>query len=480
MVQGEARSLSGFFLKKKPPCTAEKMPDSNWRTALNSDSKSRLSSMKVLLKTVGTYRMLRAAASFCSVILWGLSVLLISGLPRIALGQASTRDDAAIQRLAQQAELDLHDQKLVQASEAYRKILALDPGNLGARSNLGLAYYLQGSYAQAENEFRIALGQKPDLWNIAALCGESEAKTGQNADAIVHLRQAFQHVTEPSLRASTGKQLFSLLFQAGDLNEAATIAADLEKLEPRNIDVLYAEHQVYEEMADRAFLAAAQTDPGAARMYQLRGDRLAHMGHMAGAIAAYRLAIERDPHLSGAHLVLAEALSSSSSAADRAEAEAEYKKALADNPLDERAECRLGEIDFDRSDSRSAAGHFKRALELQPDDPDANEGMGMLLLQSGSSEQARVHLERAVRLDPTNAVAHYHLSQVCRKLGDLDAAKHEMDEFLRLKAERENLTRTFRDLPIRIPGRDTLGKGDSSQPNPAPSSSSAGQSQSIP
>jgi tetratricopeptide (TPR) repeat protein len=381
-----------------------------------------------------------------------------------AFSQLPPREPGQIERLAQQAELDLRNQRPAQAAEAYQKILMLDPENLSAHSNLGLAYYLQGKDSQAVSEFRIALAKKPDLWNIAALCGQAEAKTGQNAGAIVHLRQAFQHVADPSLRAASGQQLFSILFQADDLNEAASVAEELEKLEPTNIDVLYAEHQVYSEMADKAFLAVAQLDPTSARMYQLSGDRMVWMGNMAGAIAAYRMALERDPHLSGAHFVLAEALSISTSATERTEAEAEYKKALADNPFDERAECGLGEIDIERSDLEGAAEHFKRALALQPDDPDANEGMGKLLLQADSTNEARNYLERAVRLDPNNAVAHYRLSQASRKLGDLDSAKREMERFLQLKAEKDNLSRTFHDFPIRDPARDTQSAGHPSQP----------------
>src|SRR6266700_6911875 len=34
LVYSEAMSLSGFFLKKKPPCIELKMPHSNWGTAL--------------------------------------------------------------------------------------------------------------------------------------------------------------------------------------------------------------------------------------------------------------------------------------------------------------------------------------------------------------------------------------------------------------------------------------------------------------
>lgn len=375
-----------------------------------------------------------------------------------SFAQETTRTNPEIVRLAEQAESDLHNQKLEQASAEYQKILAIDPNNISAHSNLGLANYLQGKFAPAALEFRIALRLTPDLWNIAALCGLSEAKTADNADAALHLEQAFQHVTEPSLRIAVGKQLFSIAFEAGELNRAASVVEELERLDPTDVDVLYAAHQVYSLLADNAFVAMAQLGPDSARMYQLRGDRMAQIGNMHGAIVAYRLAIERDPRLSGVHFALGEVLSISRNADERAEAENEYARALADNPLDEKAECRLGDIELQRSNLKGAVQHYRRALQLQADDPDANEGYGMALLETDSDQEARNYLDRAVQLDPANVTAYYHLSQASRKVGDLDAAKREMDEFLKLKAKRENLKRSFDDLPLRAARQSSLGQ----------------------
>jgi len=375
-----------------------------------------------------------------------------------SLCQGTARADPEIVRLAEQAEADLHNQKLEQAAAEYQKILALDPNNIGAHSNLGLANYLQGKFAPAAIEFRAALRLKPDLWNIAALCGLSEAKTADNADAIMHLEEAFQHVNERSLRMAVGKQLFSILFGAGELNRAAGVVEELKRLDPANVDVLYAAHQVYSLLADNAFVAMAQLGPDSARMYELRGDRMAQIGNMQGAVAAYRLAIERDPHLSGVHFAMGEVLSISRNAEERAEAENEYAMALADNPLDEKAECRLGDIEMQRPNLKGAAQHYQRALQLQPNDPDANEGYGMVLLASDSSQEARNYLSRAVQLDPTNETAYYHLSEASRKSGDLDASKREMEEFLKLKAQRENLKRSFGDLPLHTARQASQGQ----------------------
>jgi tetratricopeptide (TPR) repeat protein len=361
-------------------------------------------------------------------------------------GSAQRPSSAEISRLEQQAETNLRNQKPDLAIVAYRRILALDPENAGAHSNLGLAFYLHGDYAPAVDEFSIALRNHPDQWNIVALCGISEANIGRNGGAIPHLDQAFRHVEEPTLLLAVGKRLFSLLYETGELNRAAELVGKLQQMAPENIDVIYAAHQVYSLLANRSFLKMAQAAPDSARMYQLQADRLAQIGNMKAAMVAYRLAIGRDSHLSGVHFQLAEALSVSRVAAERAEAEGEYLKALADNPLDEKSECRLGDIELQRSDVAGATQHYRRALDLQGNDPDANDGYGRALLASGAPQEARTYLKRAIQLDPTNVAAYYHLSQASRKAGDQEEAKRQMSDFLAHKAERENLKRRLEDM----------------------------------
>lgn len=395
-----------------------------------------------------------------------VALLVALGLGCRAFSQGMNDRAQEIGQLARQAASDLHNQEPAKAAAEYRKLLEIDPGNLEAHSNLGLAHYLQGNYAQASSEFNFALRRKPDLWNIAALCGLSEAQSGRNADAVVHLNEAFEKVQEPSLRMATGRQLFSLLMESGDLDRAAWVIGQMHQIDPANVDVLYAEHQVYSLQANKAFLSLAQLAPDSARMYELQGAEMAQIGNVPGAIAAYKLAIQRDPHLSGVHFALGEALSASHSATDQAQAEGEYRKALADNPRDERAECRLGSIELKRSNLQAAALDFRRAVQLQPDDPDANEGMAEVLMESGSSGQAVTYLQRAVKADPYDVIAYYRLSLASRKAGDPEAAAREMKEFLSLKAKRDELESNFRELQEK-----SMHPKQYPKPNPSPEAS---------
>jgi cytochrome c-type biogenesis protein CcmH/NrfG len=125
----------------------------------------------------------------------------------------------------------------------------------------------------------------------------------------------------------------------------------------------------------------AMLAPKSARMHQIMAQEMARQGNTVGAIAHYREAVKLDPRLPGLRFELAEALNLSEALADQEQVEKEYRAALADNPFDEKAECRLGDIALRASDLESALAYYSRALELQPNDADASLGVGKTLTQ---------------------------------------------------------------------------------------------------
>ena len=84
--------------------------------------------------------------------------------------------------------------------------------------------------------------------------------------------------------------------------------------------------------------------PDSAQMHQLLAHEETREGNTNAAIAEYRKAIAIDGHLPGVHFELAELLHTSQDPAVKKEAEQEYRAALAANPQDEKAICRLGDI----------------------------------------------------------------------------------------------------------------------------------------
>src|SRR5260370_18875197 len=282
----------------------------------------------------------------------------------------------------------------------FNAILQLDANNVDARGNLGVMLFFQGDYAKAAVQLRSALKLRPTLWKIQALLGLSEKRIGQTAGAQADLEQAFPQLQEEKLRIQAGMELIELYYAAGQLDKAAGIVGILHQLAPADTDILYTAYRIHADLAGESLLAISMLAPKSPRMHQVMAQELARQGNIDGAIAHYREAVKMDPRLPGLQFELAEALNLSSSPTDQDQVEKEYRAALSDNPFDEKAEGRLGEIALRAADLQGALARYKRALELQPNDAEANLAMGKTLSQLNRPAEAQPHLKRPAPIQP--------------------------------------------------------------------------------
>jgi tetratricopeptide (TPR) repeat protein len=346
-----------------------------------------------------------------------------------------------------------------QAAREFSAILDLDPNNVDAHGNLGVLLYFGSDYAKAAPELRAALKLRPGLWKIQALLGMCEKRIGQTGGAKTDLEASFPHLDEEKLRIETGMELIEIYYGSGDLDSAARIVSVLRQLKPTDVNILYAAHRIYADLADETMLSVAMLAPNSGRMHQLMAHEMARQGDIEGAIAHDRQAIKLEPALPGIHFELAEMLSSATPPADTGIVEKEYQAALAANPFDEKSECRLADIAARRSDLKGAAAHYSRALELQPNDADANLGYAKTLMATHQTEKAGPLLEHASRLEPYNAVTHYRLSVVYRELGRAADARRELAEFQRLKEMKERLKQMYKEMRLQ-PGKQETADQD--------------------
>src|SRR5690242_5946845 len=340
------------------------------------------------------------------------------------------------------------------AAKEFSAIVALDPNNLEARGNLGVLLFFQGDFANAAQQLRAALQLQPSLWKIQALLGMCERRIGQTANARLDLEKSFPQLTEEKIRVQAGMELIEIYYGAGELDKAASVISALRQLKPTDIDILYTANRIYSDLADESMLSIAMLAPDSARMHQLMAHEAARQGNTEGAVAQYREALKIDSRIPGLHFELAEALNGSTHPGDREQVESEYKAALAANPFDEKAECRLGDIAARQSDLKSAAAHYSRALELQPNDADANIGLAKAFIATNQPEKAIPLLEHAAQLEPFNAVVHYHLSTLYRKAGRTDDARRELAEFQRLKGMKTRLTQVYQAMRLQPAGQE--------------------------
>jgi tetratricopeptide (TPR) repeat protein len=356
-----------------------------------------------------------------------------------------------------QQEIDLHArqaQKFLQekrpdlAIPEFRSIVALDPKNVDALGNLGVLLVFQGNYADALSPLRQALKLRPGLSKIEALLGMAEKRTGDYNNAREHLAKAFPNIEEEKIKIQAGMELIELYSGTGDLEKAATIVDTLVSTSPTNPQILYAAYRIHSDLSSQAMLTLTMVAPHSALMHQLMAHELVKQGDTAGAIRNYREALKIDPSTPGLHFELAEMLNSSLSEAGRKEAEEEYKAALAVNSLDEKSECRLGDLALLRNDLQTASVHYSRALQLQPNDAEAALGLAKTLMDMNQPQKAEPLLEHAVAVDPTSAVAHFRLSTVYRQSGRTADAKRELQEYQKYKAMKDKLKDIYREMRL--------------------------------
>ena len=365
-----------------------------------------------------------------------------------AFSQSAPGKQQQIDSHSRQAQEFLRQGKPDLALGEFNAILKLDPNNVDAHANLGVAFFFKGDYAKAAPELRSAVKLRPSLWKIQALLGLAEKRLGQTAGAQSDLEQSFPQLQEEKLRIQAGMELIEIYYAAGHLDKAAGVAGILRQLAPTDKDILYTAYRIYSDLAGESMLTMAMLAPKSARMHQIMAQEMARQGETEGAIAHYREAIKMDPRLPGLRFELAEALNLSASAADQEQVEKEYQAALADNPFDGKAECRLGEIALRASDLESALKHYKRALELQPNDAEASLGVGKTLSQMHRPADAEPYLKRAAQLEPFTAVTHYRLSLVYRAAGRTADAQKELAEFQRLKDMKERLKQVYQEMRL--------------------------------
>ncbi len=368
------------------------------------------------------------------------------------LSQTSPNREQQIESHLKQAQTYLSENRPDLAIPEFKAIVALDPKNVDARGNLGVLLFFQGQYVDAIPQLRAALTLQANLWKIQALLGMAEKHTGDLKSATTDLEKAFPNLTEPKIRFQAGVELIDLYSVVGDLPKAAPVIAALRDADPTNVELIYTAYRLYSDLLDESRLSLIVAGPNSARVHQMMAHELARQGQTDEAIANYREALKIDANASGLHFELAEMLNNSAVAGGREEAEKEYLAALAVNPLDEKAECKLGDLAALRGDQQAAAEYYQRALKLQPNDSEALLGLSKTLMTMNQPEKALPLLEHAVKLDPTNAVAHFRLGTLYRKMGRADDADRELAEYQKYKAMKEKLRETYRRMRLE-PGK---------------------------
>jgi predicted TPR repeat methyltransferase len=222
---------------------------------------------------------------------------------RRAKGQASQSKAREIVHRAK----DLHRQgQVAQATEMYRRALAVSPDDPDALHFLGIAEHQQGRSEEALRLMARAIEIAPLHPDVHSNRGNVLRQMGQLEEAEGSYRKALE--LRPA-DATTLNNLAALLRDRGRLDEAVTILSDLAKVNPGAPDVrqnlgecLLALGRLDEGLA--AFREAIRIRPSALA-YRRMGAIFYRRGQIADAAGAYREWLSFEPESAEAQHLLA-------------------------------------------------------------------------------------------------------------------------------------------------------------------------------
>jgi tetratricopeptide (TPR) repeat protein len=334
-------------------------------------------------------------------------------------------------------------------------VVALEPGNVDARANLGSIAFLRGDCVAAEAAFKPLVVEQPELVKAQALLGLAQACLGHSREASGPLAKAYPKLPGGKLRRQVGMALFEIHYRGGSPDEAIDTLRQLQREDGSSPEVLYAAARLYTDLANNARDALAASAPDSARLRQLMAQHLVNAGDLDGAIAQYRRALALDPQGHGIHYELGEALLQQSTTPEAlAAAEKEFRKALAEDPGNGVAEYRLGRIQALRGDYQGALEHYGRALALRPDYANAHVRAAEALRTLGDMKGAEDHLLQAIRLEPGNLNAHFRLAGIYRDTGRASEGEAELKVFRTLEQARARVEQTYAEMHQTMRDRD--------------------------
>ena len=340
------------------------------------------------------------------------------------LASFAQAQDTAAQQFARAAEA-FRTGDFESAVRGYRAVLAAEPSNFPARSNLGGALVRLGRYTDAITEYRAALDIAPRQ-AIAPLrmnLGLAYYKSGQVEEAareFEEVRRMMPGELNPSLLAA------DCYLRLGQFDKVE------EMLSP--ILPAHEDERALEYMLAMAYIRGGKVEKGQAmidRLLRQGGKAEAHflIGSVAFMAKDYPAAVKElgeavaaDPALPSLLSYYGRALLFTGDPDGAAKA---FRDQLAADPNDYDANLQLAEILRAGRAGAEARPLYEKALALRPVSIEAHYGIAMLDLAAMRTEQARLGFEEIVAQAPQYGEAHQGLADAFDQMGRKQDAARE-------------------------------------------------------
>jgi tetratricopeptide (TPR) repeat protein len=321
------------------------------------------------------------------------------------------------------------------AINEYRQALAIEPGMLEARANLGAALAAAGQFDAAIDEDNRALEQAPGNIALKKNLGLAYYKKGD----MVHARTEFGAVNA----ARPSDIGTAILLGYADIklekgSEAVAMLAPLEAGHESNMD--------FEYVLAYALMLAGKPGEGLPRMekvaqatqsadaYFLAGSARLPRREFKEARADLDAALALNPALPG---LWTQAGQARDALGDTEAALPAFEAALRQDPKDFLANLYLGTMKLKQRDLDGARPLLTLALELQPTMPEARFQMAKLNSMAGNNADAAATLEELVKSDPKWLDPHIELAALYYKLHRPEDGAREREIVKQIEAQQQ-------------------------------------------
>jgi tetratricopeptide (TPR) repeat protein len=328
-----------------------------------------------------------------------------------------------------------HNHDLKTAIEDYRKVLAVQPGMLEARANLGAALSADGQFDAAIEEDTRACAQAPGNVALRMNLALAYYKKGDMPHAHTELQAV--HAARPS-EVNAAVLLAYTDIKVGKEAEAAALLAPLERGRESDMDFEYVYgYALIETGKDAEGLPRVEASAKATNSvdaYVVAGTARLRRSEFREARADLEAALAINPAFPGLYTLVGQARDAMG---DTAAAETAFAAALKESPKDPTANLYLGVILLKEREFDRARPLLDTALQLQPGLPLARFQLAKLNSMTGKYAEAAAVLEDLERADPNWLDPHVELALIYYKLKRPADGQRERDIVQKIEAKQQ-------------------------------------------